>query len=89
MQAPRPRALGAAAPFLGAFALACLLPAAARASGATEETKLFPADGSADFGHGVDLSGDTAIVGAVGDDDLGILAGAAYVYVRGPGGWTR
>lgn len=63
--------------------------AAARASNTVEEATLFPADGSADFGHAVGVWADTAIVGATGDGDLGILAGAAYVYLRGPGGWAQ
>lgn len=32
------------------------------------------------FGFAVDLAGGTAVVGALGDDDLGNFAGAAYVY---------
>jgi FG-GAP repeat protein len=37
-----------------------------------------------DFGHSVALSGDTALVGAWGDDDY---QGSAYVFVRPAGGW--
>ena len=37
------------------------------------------------FGAAVDISGDTLIVGANGQDDLGFSAGAAYVFQRDPG----
>jgi len=53
--------------------------------------KLLPPDGSADdqFGRAVAINGDTAIVGAQGDDDLGIGAGSAYVFERMGNAWTR
>jgi hypothetical protein len=38
-----------------------------------------------DFGHSVALSGDKALVGAMGDDDH---RGSAYVFVRPAGGWA-
>lgn len=38
------------------------------------------------FGSGVAISGDWAVVGARGDDDLGSSAGAAYVFERDAGG---
>ncbi len=38
------------------------------------------------FGHSVSLSGDYAIVGAFGDDERAILAGAAYIFHRNKGG---
>jgi hypothetical protein len=41
-------------------------------------------DGFGAGAHGVDVSGNTVIVGAYGTDSG---AGAAYLYVRGPGGW--
>ncbi len=34
------------------------------------------------FGYGVDISGGTAVVGAVGDDEAGSSAGAAYIFAR-------
>ena len=40
------------------------------------------------FGFSVGIDGDTAIVGATRDDEAGIDAGAAYVFVRNPSGWT-
>ena len=61
------------------------LPAIVNAQFANE-VKLLASDGAADdwFGYSVSISGDTAIVGAFGDDDNGILTGAAYVSVRDP-----
>jgi hypothetical protein len=42
------------------------------------------------FGGSVAISGDVAIVGASGDDSLGINAGAAYIFQRNPGGiWSQ
>jgi len=41
------------------------------------------------FGCAVALNGDTAVVGACRDNQLGILAGAAYVFVRAGGTWTQ
>ena len=40
------------------------------------------------FGFSVGIDGDTAIVGATRDDEAGIDAGAAYVFVRNPSGWA-
>jgi len=47
-----------------------------------EEQKLTASDGSPvdNFGRSVSLSGDVAIVGAWGDDDMGSESGAAYVF---------
>ena len=42
-----------------------------------------------DFGESVSISGDTAIVGASGDDDPGANSGAAYVFTKEPDGWTN
>ena len=44
--------------------------------------KLLAGDGAADdyFGWGVSISGDTAIVGAYGDDDNGDFSGSAYIF---------
>ena len=49
-------------------------------------------DGGAgdNFGNSVDVSGNTAVVGAFGDDDKGTDAGAAYVFVRDANGaWSQ
>ena len=57
----------------------------------TQEQKLLAADGAADdsFGYSVSLSGDSALVGADLDDDLGLASGSAYVFVRSAGSWTQ
>lgn len=57
-----------------------------------EVTKLIASDpGAVDqFGFSVGVSGDTVIVGAVGNDDAGKNSGSAYVFQRdqgGPDGW--
>jgi hypothetical protein len=41
------------------------------------------------FGHAVALDGDTALIGAYGDDDAGSWTGAAYVFTRTGGVWTQ
>ncbi|MEM9691187.1 MAG: FG-GAP repeat protein, partial [Myxococcota bacterium] len=41
------------------------------------------------FGTSVDISGDSAIVGAPDDDDAGSSSGSAYVFVRAGGVWTE
>ena len=53
-----------------------------------EVTKLTASDARAGgfFGFNVAVSGDTAVVGALGDDDGGSSAGAAYVFQRAEGG---
>ncbi|WP_437669506.1 FG-GAP repeat protein [Sorangium sp. So ce131] len=53
--------------------------------------KLLADDGAAgdNFGYAVALSGDTALVGAYGDDDGAANAGSAYVFVRTGGTWTQ
>ncbi len=57
----------------------------------TQIAKLTPSDpGSRDrFGWSVAISGNTIVVGAPGDDSLGMLDnGSAYVFVKPGGGWT-
>jgi FG-GAP repeat len=53
-----------------------------------EVLELTPSDGAAydGFGHSVSISGDTAIVGADGDDDNGSYSGSAYIFSRDQGG---
>ncbi len=46
-------------------------------------------DGAALFGHSVALSDDTALVGAVSDNDRGDNSGSASVFVRSRGAWRR
>jgi hypothetical protein len=52
---------------------------------------LTASDGTADdrFGSSVALDGDTALIGADGDDDRGDGAGAVYVFVRTGTTWTQ
>ena len=64
----------------------------ARADGAwTQQAKLIGSDtGSGDLlGQSVDISGDTAVIGAVGDTPSGTDSGSAYVFVRNDGIWTQ
>lgn len=60
-------------------------------SGWASEAELLPADGQAfdRFGFYVALDGDTALVGAYKDDDLGNHSGSAYVFVRSGGSWIQ
>ena len=58
----------------------------------TEQQKLTAADGAAgdDFGWSVAIAGDTALVGALGDDiGTNIDQGSAYVFVRSGTVWTE
>ena len=54
----------------------------------TEQAKLTASDGAAQdtFGYSLALDGDTALIGAWGDDQYG---GSAYVFVRSAGVWTE
>ncbi|KAL7526767.1 hypothetical protein ACHAXR_001643, partial [Thalassiosira sp. AJA248-18] len=57
-----------------------------------QQAKLVPNDGAADdrFGRSVSIHGDTAIVGADGNDDNGGGSGSAYAFVRNAtGDWTE
>jgi len=60
-------------------------------SGWVQQAKLTPSDGAANqgFGRPVAIDGDYAIVGALGDDDNGSSAGAAYVLHRTSSGWSE
>jgi spore coat protein U-like protein len=51
-------------------------------------TKITASDGAAGdyFGRSVSINGDTVVVGADGDDDNGIMSGAAYIFYRDQGG---
>ena len=57
----------------------------------TQEAKLTASDaaGSDNFGFSVAVSGDTAVVGAFGDDDRGLNSGSAYVFTRTGTTWTQ
>lgn len=55
------------------------------------QAKLVPTDPVAIhfFGWAVDVSGNTIVVGAAGDNFAGTYSGAAYVYVRNGTTWTQ
>ena len=57
----------------------------------SEQQKLTASDGALldSFGSNVSIDGDTAVIGAHGDDDNGSLSGSAYVYVRSNGVWSE
>jgi len=57
----------------------------------SQQAKLTASDGAAYDGFGVSVafSGDTALVGAYYDDDLGSASGSAYVFSRSGTNWTR
>lgn len=72
--------------------LPCILPLAiAAAAGATTEFKLVPADNAAfdEFGRAVAISGDAAVISALGDDHAGLLSGSAYIYRLDGTSWTE
>ena len=62
-------------------------------SGSTwsQQAKLTASDGAAGdaFGFSVSISGDTAVVGASGDDDSGTSSGSVYVFVRSGTTWSQ
>jgi hypothetical protein len=66
-------------------------PLASMAGGWTEEQKLLASDGGSAnvFGSSVSLDGDTALIGANGDDDNGHWSGSAYVFTRIGTTWTQ
>jgi hypothetical protein len=57
----------------------------------TQQARLISADGAAldHFGTSIALSGDTAVIGASGNDQAGPDAGAAYVFVRSGTAWAQ
>ena len=57
----------------------------------TQQAKLTASDAAAGdfFGYSVSVSGDTAIIGALRDDDAGSGSGSAYVFVRSGTTWTQ
>ena len=56
-----------------------------------QQAKLLAADGEANdkFGYAVSVSGNTVVVGARWDDDLGTNSGSAYVFEKAGGVWTQ
>ena len=57
----------------------------------SQQAKLLPADGAAGhrFGNAVSLSGNTVMIGAPLDDDLGEFSGSAYVFQRDGTSWIQ
>lgn len=57
----------------------------------TQLSKLTASDGGsiAEFGTSVSLSGDRALISAPGDDEIAIVAGAAYLFEPVAGIWTE
>jgi hypothetical protein len=57
----------------------------------SQQAKLTAADGAAGdrFGGAVAISGDTLVVGADSDGDVGTDSGSVYVFVRDGGVWTQ
>jgi hypothetical protein len=57
----------------------------------TQQAKLLPNDGAPEdvFGQSVAVEGDTAVVGAVFDDDSGAFSGSAYIFGRNGTAWTQ
>jgi len=56
----------------------------------TEVAKLVASDGGGgdEFGSTVAISGNTVVIGSLGDDDNGLGSGAAYVFTEPVGGWV-
>ena len=54
----------------------------------TEQDKLFSTAAGDRSGFAVGISGDTAIIGAPGNDDTGLESGLAAIFVRGGGVWV-
>jgi len=57
----------------------------------TEQQELTASDVAEfdEFGHSVAVDGNTAMIGAQGDDDNGSQSGAVYVFTRSAGVWTE
>jgi hypothetical protein len=56
-----------------------------------QQAKLVAEDGQAgdEFGGSVYLKGNYAVIGAIGNDDLGEDVGAAYIFARSGNNWTQ
>jgi hypothetical protein len=57
----------------------------------TQQAKLLASDAAEQdqFGYSVTLEGDTALIGAPGDDDAGPQSGSVYVFTRSETAWTQ
>jgi len=76
---------------LSMFLVCAVLSPIALAQDVCMQTHVHPHDPFPfkNFGRAVDMSGDTAIVGAKWDNDLGTEAGAAYVFEFDGNTWTQ
>jgi hypothetical protein len=56
----------------------------------TETAKLVSSDGNGSdlFGYSISISDNTILVGAYLQDQIGVDAGAAYIFEKQPGGWV-
>ncbi|MCJ7553450.1 MAG: FG-GAP repeat protein, partial [Ignavibacteriaceae bacterium] len=56
-----------------------------------QQDKITPSDGAAfdEFGNSVSISGDYAVIGALGDDDNGSGSGSAYIFHRYESTWME
>jgi len=75
----------------GRYALAVEFVGANAVAAFTEQAKLLGSGTTDDsqFGHSVDVSGDTMISGAISEDAVGTNSGAAYIFVRSGSSWTE
>ena len=57
----------------------------------SQQAKLIAGDAATldDFGNSVGISGNTAVIGAFGDDDVGATSGSAYIFVRSGTTWSQ
>ena len=57
----------------------------------TQTAKLVAADGASEFyfGNKVAVSGNTIVVGSIGDDENGDLSGSAFIFEKLVGSWTQ
>lgn len=76
---------------VGVLALVQATPLQSRSIEPDEESKLVASDAEVNdwFGYAVSIDGDTAVVGATGDDDGGSRSGAAYVFIRDGANWVE
>jgi hypothetical protein len=58
-------------------------------SGWGEVAKVEPSEAQQVFGRSFDLLGDVLVVGAERDEQVAVAGGAAFVFERGPSGWTQ
>ena len=74
---------------IGALLMALTSPAWALTL--IEVAKLTASDAATEdrFGHVVAIDGDTALIGAFGDDDNGYYSGSVYVFTKSGGVWTE